>query len=430
LVAIGSFGDSFATSLGVHVLLVAFLALHTQRSTSPLLEVDLIADPELAEPEPEEVRKAPPPAERAPEIEAAPVPLPEPPQPHVRESLTFLRSDGLAPAERVDSVFISDQDARALVEGRSLADLQAAPIPTSPGLLPSPEGGMGPTHMKSNELQVPKAGEEDAGDDRPTPGEPARTMGAPLAGAPEPSNSMARSEQSEAVDALAAVRPQDLAALMDRSRGDLAAGAGSASTIAAPTEAREARARTERSESDGDDGPPVDRSSDGDAIADASTIGETPDRDAPEGGGSRGDGRTGADSDRSLARDGASGRHTLPGELGAPSQLQAAPLDLPLEPGAMLSVTGSPLGPWLVLVDAALRERWQPPPDMRLRTGTAVVSFSVSRQGRVMSVELERGSGHGDLDALALASIPGKVPAPSPIAGERVYVRYSFRTGP
>ena len=96
----------------------------------------------------------------------------------------------------------------------------------------------------------------------------------------------------------------------------------------------------------------------------------------------------------------------------------------------MLSVRGHPLGPWLLLLDTALRERWKPPPDLRMGEATTVVSFTVSRQGRVTDIELDRGSGRSAYDALAIASIPAKVPAPSGIQGDTLRVRYSFRTGP
>jgi TonB family protein len=430
LVALGSLGDASAASLGLHVVFLAFLGLGGRMPK--WVAVDLVDDPA-----PEDERVTPPEARPVrPEPERIPIappdaqlePPPAPP-PAERESLTFLRSDGLADAERVDSPFVSDRDARAIREGRSLADLEVAPIASAPGLLPSPQAGMGPTHSDSNALRLFRDGERDLGEDRPPPGAPAPAIGAPPPGAPETRGANEKSATEDALEPLAAVVRRELAGATDPTSGDLAAGAGSDSSVAAESEARDGREAREENDTDGA-ADAADRSGRGDALADADAIGERNDRDAPEGGGADGNGKTGTDSDRSPARDGAPGRHTLPGQSGAPTQLQAAPTDLPIDVGAMLSVRGNPLGPWLALLDAALRERWKPPADLRMGEATTIVSFWVSRQGRVSRIELERGSGRSALDALALASIPAKVPAPSGIEGDGLLVRYSFRAGP
>jgi TonB family protein len=429
-VALGTLGDASAASLGLHCFVLAFLGLEVP--APKLVGVDLVDDPA-----PEDVRVTPPRAipilsellvvpQTPPD---APVQPPPEPPPVERESLTFLRSDGLADAEHVDSAFLSDRDARAIREGRSLATLDATPPASRPGLLPSPEAGMGPTHSDSKAVRLFRDGELDRGEDRPPPGAPAPEIGAPASGAPETRGTSEHSARQDALDPLDAELRHEPGGTTDPSTGDVPVGAGTDSRIAAGSEAREARDAREQNETDGTQTAP-DRTGRGDALADADLLGDPHETDAPEGGGADGIGKTGIDSDRSPARDGAAGRHTLPGELGAPSQLQAAPTDLPIDVGAMLSVRGNPLGPWLVLLDTALRDRWKPPPDLRMSEATTIVSFTVSRQGRVTEIELEQGSGRSALDALAIASIPSRVPAPSGIAGDRLRIRYSFHTGP
>jgi TonB family protein len=432
LVALGALGDASAASLGLHCFVLAFLGLEVRTPT--LIGIDLVDDPV-----PEDVRVTPPPAIARPYPAPEPIvempriapaePPPREPPPSERESLAFLRSDGLADAADVESAFLSDRDARAIREGRSLATLEAAPPASTPGLLPSPEAGMGPTHSDSKALRLYRDGERDRGQDEPPPGAPAPTTGAPTSGASETQGASERSVEQDALDPLEAAVQHDLAGTTDPSIGDLPTGSGIDSRIASPSETREARDAREQNETDGTNAAP-DRSGRGDALAEADVLGQPDESDAPEGGGAGGIGKTGIDSDRSPARDGAPGRHTLPGQPGAPSQLQAAPADLPIDVGAMLSVRGHPLGPWLKLLDAALRERWKPPPDLRMDEATTIVSFTISRQGRVTEIELERGSGRSALDALAIASIPARVPAPSGIEGDRLRVRYSFRTGP
>jgi TonB family protein len=428
-VALGTLGDASAASLGLHFVALAFLGLDAQ--ASKLVAVDLVDDPA-----PEDVRVTPPPAmpmlrepELVPEVARdTQVEPPLEPPPSERNSVTFLRSDGLADAEHVESAFLSDRDARAIREGRSLATLVATPLASTPGVLPSPEAGMGPTHSASKALRLFRDGERDRGEDRPPPGAPATTIGAPVSGAVETHGASERSVAQDAIDPLDATLRRELAGTTDEATGDIPVGAGTDSQSVVANESRAGRdARTE-SDTDGTNAAP-DRSGDGLALADADVLGAPDEIDEPEGGGADGNGKTGVDSDWSPARDGAPGRHTLPGRMGAPSQLQAAPADVPIDVGAMLSVRGNPLGPWLLLLDEALRERWKPPADLRMGEATAIVSFTVSRQGRVTEIELERGSGQSAYDALALASIPAKVPAPSGIEGDRLRVRYSFRTG-
>ena len=428
--ALGTLGDASAASLGLHFFFLAFLGL--EAPAPKLLAIDLVDDPA-----PEDVRVSPPPAmpiapepELVPEAhQDAPIEPPPEPIPAERESLTFLRSDGLADAEDVESAFLSDRDARAIREGRSRATLEAAPLASMPGLLPQPEAGMGPTHSDSKALRLFRDGERDRGDDRPPPGAPAPNIGAPVSGALETSGATERTVAQKALDPLAAALHRELAGTTDASSGDRPVGAGADSRIAAASEARDGREAREQNETDGTNAAPS-GTGPGDALADAEVFGRPDETDAPEGGGANGNGKTGVDSDWSPARDGAPGRHTLPGQLGAPSQLQAAPADIPIDVGAMLSVRGNPLGPWLALLDAALRERWKPSPELRLGEATTIVSFTVSRQGRVTEIELERGSGRSALDALAIASIPARVPAPPGIQADHLRVRYSFRTGP
>jgi RNA polymerase sigma factor (sigma-70 family) len=426
-VALGA-GRRFGGVARPACVVLAFLGLEVR--TPPLVGVDLVDDPV-----PQDVRvtrrrrspKVPGPSRRA--KRAGPGEPPPDPLPAGANRSPFCGPAAWPPPTTSTSAFLSDRDARAIREAARSPRSSVAPPRLSPGLLPSPKRGWGRRTPTRTHSRLFRDGERDRGEDRPPPGAPARTVGAPPSGALETRGASERTAAQEALDPLDAALGRELAGVTDDSTGDLPVGAGSDPQIAAASETREAREAREQNETDGTNAAP-DRSGQGDALADADVLGEPQEIDAPEGGGADRPGKTGVESDWSPARDGAAGRHTLPGQLGAPSQLQAAPTDVPIHVGAMPSVRGNPLGPWLVQLDTALRERWKPPPDLRMTEATAIVSFTVSRQGRVTEIELEHGSGRSAVDALAMASIPARVPAPSGVAGDPLRIRYSFHTGP
>src|SRR4030095_15354250 len=223
---------------------------------------------------------------------APPEPLPD----AERNSLVFLRSDGLTDAAHVESAFLSDRDARAIREGRSLATLETATPASKPGLLPSPEAGMGPTHSDSKALRLFRDGEQDRGEDRPPPGAPAPDVGAPASGALETHGASERSVAQDALDSLHAAQERELAGVTEASNGDVPVGAGTDSRIAVASAARDARDAHEQNETDGTSAA-SDRTGNGDALADADVLGAPDESEAPEGGGAGGIGKTGVDSD-------------------------------------------------------------------------------------------------------------------------------------
>jgi len=89
------------------------------------------------------------------------------------------------------------------------------------------------------------------------------------------------------------------------------------------------------------------------------------------------------------------------------------------------------LGRYLVGVDQEVRMSWILPLEMRALgiQGTSEVTFIVDSKGRVQDKHLSRRSGRTELDALALAAVPGRLDRmPHDLDLDSLTVRYTFRT--
>lgn len=105
-----------------------------------------------------------------------------------------------------------------------------------------------------------------------------------------------------------------------------------------------------------------------------------------------------------------------------PAPETTAPPSRPAPPAASAATTART---WEGLLLAHLEQRKRYPAEARARRlqGVAYVRFSMDRQGRVLSAELERSSGHPALDREVVALLRRAQPLPKPppeIAGDPV----------
>ncbi len=106
--------------------------------------------------------------------------------------------------------------------------------------------------------------------------------------------------------------------------------------------------------------------------------------------------------------------------------------DTPFRDVVFINTRTTALGAYMDEVDTILKRRWYER-DLSLEDrargigGRVTVAFYVSRRGKVNDVTLLQSSGHPDLDALAIAAVPKRLPAPGRrIPGGRLALKFQF----
>lgn len=112
---------------------------------------------------------------------------------------------------------------------------------------------------------------------------------------------------------------------------------------------------------------------------------------------------------------------------GAPSTSPRAPMDLPTSWTSEVAARGTPLGRWIEQAEARIVERWtgldlSAHDRARGIQGDVIVRYRVESGGRVTRVEVERSSGLPELDSMAVAAIPDRLPRLPRSAGRDAFV--------
>lgn len=113
---------------------------------------------------------------------------------------------------------------------------------------------------------------------------------------------------------------------------------------------------------------------------------------------------------------------TLPVDPGKPVETNTAPETKPLPPAQQLS-TGKPTWEGLVLGALNKVKRYPREAMFRRQQGVPWIRFAMDRNGKVLSVALDRSSGSAALDAEAIALPKRAQPLPKPprdVPGERI----------